>query len=174
MKEIAKLAGRFFKILLLSFVLLLLLNAALFALCLGSYATEESPWTVAQETAQGLEKEADGFSLPAALREKLASQRIWAVLVDNANLQILWRTENVPASVPGVFTAAEIAHLNNGYIDGQPTFTADSPLGLVVIGYPQETYWKLTHPSWNYTLIKNLPLYALTLLGINVAAILLI
>ena len=174
MKEIAKLAGRFLKILLLSFVLLLLLNAALFALCLGSYATEESPWTVAQETAQGLEKEADGFSLPAALREKLASQRVWAVLVDNANLQILWHTENVPASVPGVFTAAEIAHLNNGYIDGQPTFTADSSLGLVVIGYPQETYWKLTHPSWNYTLIKNLPLYALTLLGINVAAILLI
>lgn len=43
-----------------------------------------------------------------------------------------------------------------------------------MIGYPQETYWKLTHPSWNYTLIKNLPLYALALLGINVAAILLI
>ena len=173
MKEIAKLAGRFLKILLLSFVLLLLLNAALFALCLGSYATEESPWTVAQETAQGLAKEADGFSLPAALREKLASQRIWAVLVDNANLQILWHTENVPASVPGVFTAAEIAHLKWLY-RWTATFTADSSLGLVVIGYPQETYWKLTHPSWNYTLIKNLPLYALTLLGINVAAILLI
>ena len=174
MKEIAKLAGRFFKILLLSFVLLLLLNAVLFALCLGSYAAEESPWAVAQETAKGLAREAEGFALPTALCEKLARQQIWVVLVDNANLQILWRTQNVPASVPSAFTAAEIARLNNGYIDGQPTFTASSPLGLVVIGYPQETYWKLTHPSWNYTLIKSLPIYALTLLAINVAAILLI
>ena len=172
MKDLAKLTGRFLKILLVSFLLLFLLNVALFALCMGTYAKQESPWRVAQETAEGIVQVEGTFELPADLQEKLAQQDIWAALVDDDTLQVLWKTANTPGSVPATFTAAEIAGLNVGYIDGQPTFAAGGPYGLAVIGYPRETFWKLAHPSWHYRFIQNVPVYGFCGLLLNAAAIL--
>ena len=46
--------------------------------------------------------------------------------------------------------------------------------GIVVLGYPKNSFWKHMWPSWDYNFIANLPKTFLSVLAINVALIFII
>ena len=97
---------------------------------------------------------------------------MWAILIDNETLQVTWKTENVPAAIPTEYTVSDIANISLGYIDGYPTYTGENENGVVVLGFPKDSFWKHTRASWDYSLIAKSPQMILTVLLVNVVLIL--
>lgn len=175
MRSVPKLIRRYVSILLFSCVLLLVLNFVLFAALAARQAPNAYPWKTAEEVADTLQQTDDGeYTLPDAVSLELKNSNVWAIFIDNETKQVKWQTTNLPETIPLSYTLSDIASLTRGYIDGYPTFTGETEDGLIVLGYPKDSYWKHMWPSWDYELIANLPKTILSVLAINAAIIFLI
>lgn len=171
MKSMPKLIRRFVGIMLLSSILLIFLNFVLLAVYTLSQIPNGQPWTMAQEVADNLLQDDNGYVLSEDTILALQKTNVWALFIDNETMKVVWQTDNLPETVPMSYSVSDIAGLTRGYIDGYPTFTGEAPNGLVVLGYPKESFWKHMWPSWDYNLIANLPKTILSVLAINVALI---
>lgn len=174
MKSIPRLIKRFVSIMLLSSVLLLALNVSLLVLYTRGQMPNAYPWKTAEEVAEALRRDDGGYTLPEELSRQLRQSHVWAVFIDNETMRTVWQTDNLPETVPESYSAADIASLTRGYIDGYPTFTGEAEDGLAVLGYPKDSFWKHMWPSWDYRLISELPKTALSILAVNAALIFLI
>lgn len=175
MKSVPKLIRRFVGILLLSSVLIVLINFITFVLLMASHVPDKatSPYNLASETGKALQTTTSGdYVLSENMSAKLADCGAWAILIDNNTLKVTWKTENVPAAIPAVYTLSDIANLSVGYLDGYPTYTGKNENGVVVLGFPKDSFWKHTQASWDYSLIANLPQIVLNVLLINIVLIL--
>lgn len=149
MKSIPKLIRRFVLILLLSIFLFLVLNMGFLIAYTMGHSANGSPWTAAQDAAEAMAVTEEGYTLPEEMQEKLESKNIWAVYIDNTTLKALWHSDNLPDTVSLEYTASEIASLTRGYIDDCPAFTGTGEEGLMILGYPQKSFWKHMYPSWD-------------------------
>ena len=176
MKSVPKLIRRFVGILLLSSVLILIINLAVFVIVLAKQSPDAStsPYNIAEETGRALQKTANAYSLNEEMTATLKENNIWGILIENDTLQVVWQTENVPSTIPNSYTLSDISDLTLGYIDGYPTYTGDAENGIVVLGFPKDSYWKHARASWDYNLIANVPQTILKVLIINVVVIFLI
>lgn len=175
MKSVPKLIRRFVGILLLSSILLITLNIVLLVVLTMSQMPNSTPWKTAEQVADALFLTDDGnYTLTDEMASELEASGIWGILIDNDTRQVVWQTDNLPETIPLSYTLSDIASLTRGYIDGYPTFTGEAPSGLVVLGYPRDSFWKHMWASWDYQLIANLPKTALVVLVINVTVIFLI
>lgn len=176
MKSVPKLIRRFVGILLLSSVLILFINILMFVVLMISQFpdADNSPYNIATETGKALEETDSGYMLSKDISAKLQENQAWAILIDNDTLQVVWQTENLPNSIPSAYTLSDIVDLAVGYIDGYPTYTGENENGIVVVGFPQNSFWKHIRPSWNYSLIANLPKNFLIVLFVNIVFIFLI
>ena len=175
MKSVPKLIRRFVGILLLSSILIVMINVIAFVALMASKIPDEntSPYSIARETGTALKATASGnYVLSEDISAKLAKNDIWAILIEDDSRKVVWKTENVPATIPNDYTLSDIANLSIGYLDSYPTYTGEHEKGIVVLGFPQKSFWKHIQPSWDYSLIADLPKTVLTVLFINVALIL--
>ena len=176
MNNLPKLIWRFTGILLSSFVLLVFANFAILAFLMvwQSPSVADSPYNMATQTGKALQISESGYTLPEDVSTQLKEQNIWAFVVDNDTRQIVWKTENVPDTIPASYSLSNIADLSVGYLDGFPTYTAETENGIVVLGYPKDSFWKHTSASWNYNFIAHLPQIGFIVFAVNIAVILLI
>lgn len=177
MKSVPKLIRRFVGILLLSSALIVIINFLVLAALMASQAPDKvaSPYKIAADTGEALQASANGdYILSESMSAKLKDCGAWAILIDNKTLQVAWKTENVPDSIPNTYTLADIANLSVGYLDGYPTYTGENGNSIVILGFPKDSFWKHTRASWNYSLIANMPQTVLNVLLINVVLILVI
>ena len=174
MKSVPKLIRRFIGIMFLSSLLLIILNFALLGIYTLNQAPNSSPWTTAQEVADNLSQDSNGYALPEETAIELQNTNAWAIFIDSKTMKAVWQTDNLPETVPMSYTVSDIASLTRGYIDGYPTFTGETENGLVVLGYPKDSFWKHMWPSWDYSLIANFPQIVLSVLAINIALIFII
>ena len=174
MKSIPKLIRRFVGIMLLSSMLLIILNFALLCIYTLNQAPNSSPWITAQEVADDLSKNENEYVLSEDTALELQNENVWAIFIDNRTMEVVWQTDHLPETVPMSYTVSDIASLTRGYIDGYPTFTGEAENGLVVLGYPKDSFWKHMWPSWDYNSIVNLPKTVLSVLAINLALIFII
>lgn len=175
MKSVPKLIRRFVGILLLSSVLIVMINFLALAVLMASQAPDKaaSPYNIAAEAGKALQVSEHGnYVLSESMSAKLEDCGAWAIFIDNATLQVAWKTDNVPATVPNDYTLSDIANLSVGYLDGYPTYTGENEHGIVVLGFPKDSFWKHTRASWNYSLIANSPQIVLIVLFVNVVLIL--
>lgn len=177
MKSVPKLIRRFAGVLLLSSVLIVIINFIILALLIVWQSPDKttSPYNIAKKTGESLQVLDNGeYALSEEISSKLAENDIWAILIDNDTAQVTWKTQNVPASIQSKYTLSDIANLSVGYLDGYPTYTGENEHGIVVLGFPKDSYWKHTRASWDYNLIANFPQTILKVLLVNVVLILLI
>ncbi|NLX71115.1 MAG: HAMP domain-containing histidine kinase [Clostridiales bacterium] len=172
MKSIPRLIRRYIGILLLSCFLLIILNFVLLAIFAANQSPNASPWKTAEEVAESLQLVGDGeYELPDSIALELKNSNVWAIYIDNETKHVIWKTDNVPKTIPMTYTLSDIASLTRGYIDGYPTFTGEAENGLVVLGYPKDSFWKHMWPSWDYYTIANLPKTLLSVFALNIALI---
>lgn len=174
MKSVLKLIRRFVGIMLLSSALLIILNFILLFIITVRQATNSQPWQTAKEVADNLFQNDNEYILPENLALELKKNDTWAIFIDNTTMNVVWHTDDLPETIPMSYSISDIARLTRGYIDGYPTFTGEAENGLVVLGYPKDSFWKHMWPSWDYHLIANLPKTFLTVLAINVTLIFMI
>lgn len=175
MKSVPKLIRRYVRILLFSSVLLFVLNVVLLVVFTTRQTPNAYPWKTAEQVAASLQQTDSGaYDLPEAISLELKNSEAWAVFIENETKQVKWQTDDLPETIPLSYTLSDIARLTRGYIDGYPTFTGERGDGLIVLGYPQNSFWKHMWPSWDYDMIASLPRNALAVLAINAALIFLI
>lgn len=174
MKSIPKLIKRFVGILMLGSFLILITNFIILAIIAATQAPNGYPWETAEQAAESIEESEQGYMMPDKMIEELNAQNVWAVYIDNATGECVWHSDNLPDTVPLEYTVSDIANLTRGYIDGYPTFTGGSENGLMILGYPKDSYWKHMWPSWDYQFIANLPKTVLIVLALNILIIFLI
>lgn len=171
MKSIPKLLRRFVGILLLSSFFLLIANIVLLAVVTTSQAPNAYPWKTAEKAAESMNATGQGYEMTEEMKRQLEEDQAWAVYIDNQTNTCIWHSRDLPATIPLQFTASEIAQMTRGYLDDYPVFTGGSEKGLMILGYPRESFWKHMWPSWDYQFIRHLPRNVLFVLFVNVALI---
>lgn len=173
MKNALKLLRRMVLGLLGVMILLPIVNLVILFVTLWDVGGNGGPYSLAEETAAGLTKDSYGYHLAGDAQAALEEQGAWAVLIDPSGT-VVWQTDNLPPQIPKTYSLADVARLTRGYVDDYPTFPAENENGLVVLGFPKESYWKHMYPAWDYRLIsKSIPVAGLAIL-INVGVIILI
>lgn len=174
MKSVPKLIRHFANILILSAMLVIALNILLVYIFTSKQLPNGSPWLLADETAKALKHNKNGYILSGNIARKLEKYNAWAFYINNGTMQVTWHTKNLPASVPLSYTVSGISNLTRGYINGYPAFTGECKNGLVVLGFPKDSFWKHMYPSWDKDLITKLPLRILQVVFANILLLLII
>ena len=147
-----------------AFILLLLfINLIIFVVAFHKTVTEDygaaSPRTMLERTAASVTP--DALSEEAA--QRLREQNIWALyLMPDGNC--FWAFD-LPAEIPQSYTIQDVALFSKGYLVDYPVFVWNTADGLLVLGYPKNSYMKLTSNYYSIAAIKRLPLFLMGMLG---------
>lgn len=164
-KYIAKYLLSFF-----AFVLVLLLvNILAFSLTFGGIVFREYG---AASPANMLERVTADLSVSGISEETLQElnhNQIWAMYLDEDG-GCDWSV-SLPEEVPTQYSAQEIAVFSKGYLQDYPVFVRSMEDGLLVLGYPKDSFMKLTG---NYLPMRAVRAFPLFVAGILVADILLL
>lgn len=147
-------------------LILLFLNAVVFSLAFQKIVTEDygnsSPQSMLEMTANAATSE----QLSDNAVQKLRQNHIWAIYL-NANGQCYWSID-LPDEVPESYTIQDVALFSKGYIENYPVFVRNTDDGLLVLGYPKDSYTKLTSNYYSIAALRRLPVFALGMLGLDV------
>lgn len=156
-----------------AFVLaLLLVNILAFAFTFGGIVFREygaaSPANMLETVAAELS--ASGVSEETA--RELNRNQIWAMLLD-ADGNCDWSV-CLPEEVPTRYTIQDAAVFSKGYLQGYPVFVRNMEDGLLVLGYPKDSFMKLTGNYFPIRAVRLFPLFVTGILAIDILLLFLV
>ena len=98
-------------------------------------------------------------------RQKLEKAHIWAMFLNQEGNQ-MW-TVNAPNDVQTKYTISDVALFSKGYLKDYPVFVWNMEAGLLVLGYPKDSYTKLTSNFFSIHAIQTLPIYITGMLAVD-------
>ena len=147
-------------------LILLFLNAVVFSLAFQKIVTEDygdsSPQAMLEMTATAATPE----QLSDEAVQMLRQNHIWAIYL-NTDGQCYWSVD-LPDNVPKNYTIQDVALFSKGYIEDYPVFIWNTDDGLLVLGYPTDSYTKLTSNYYSIAALQRLPIFVLGMLGLDV------
>lgn len=169
MNNLPKLIRCFTGILLLSFVLLVFANFAILAFLVAwqSPSVADSPYNVAIQAGKAFQISESGYILQEDISTQLKEQDIWAFVVDNDTLQIVWKTENVPDTIPASYSLSDIADLSVGISMGILLIRAKQKMALSFLDIPKTAFGNIQGRVGTITFLPTYhKLFSLFLLSI--------
>ncbi len=168
--------GKYISKYLLSFfvfaLILLLVNLLAFALTFGGIVSREygsaSPANMLEAVAGDLS--ASGISEERL--QELNHNRIWAMLLD-AGGRCIWEV-SLPEEIPTQYTIQDVAVFSKGYLQDYPVFVRNINNGLLVLGYPKDSFMKLTGNYFPIRAIRIFPLFVTGILAIDILLLFLV
>ena len=97
--------------------------------------------------------------------QKLRQYNIWAMYLTPSG-ECFWRLD-VPEEVPQSYSIQDVASFSKGYLEDYPVFVWSTEDGLLVLGYPKNSYMKLTSNYYSIEAIQKIPLYVIGMLGMD-------
>ncbi|WP_204791806.1 sensor histidine kinase KdpD [Oscillibacter sp. CU971] len=168
--------GKYISKYLLSFfafaLVLLLVNILAFALTFGGIVFREygsaSPANMLEAVAADLS--ASGISEERS--QELTRNQIWAMLLD-ASGHCIWEA-SLPEEIPTQYTIQDVAVFSKGYLQDYPVFVRNMDNGLLVLGYPKDSFMKLTGNYFPIRAIRVFPLFITGILAIDIVLLFLV
>ena len=168
--------GKYIAKYLLSFfafaLVLLLVNILAFALTFGGIVFREygsaSPANMLEAVAADLS--ASGISEERL--QELNRNQIWAMLLD-ASGHCIWEA-SLPEEIPTQYTIQDVAVFSKGYLQDYPVFVRNTDNGLLVLGYPKDSFMKLTGNYFPIRAIRIFPLFITGILAIDIVLLFLV
>jgi len=163
MKIAVKVFSKYISKYLLSFIglilVLVVLNIAAFAFTFYNAIAKNygsvSPQMMLREIAAS--SSADGITDEA--ERILTANSLWAMYL-NTEGSCSW-TVNLPEEIPTKYTVQDIAVFSKGYLKDYPVFVWSEENGLLVIGYPKNSYVKITSNYYPTDVLRKIPLFFL-------------
>ncbi len=153
-------------------LLLLCVNAAVFGIVFHRTVREDyrddSPHAMLEMTAAAATPDA----LSADAAQKLRENHIWAMYLAPDG-RCFWSVE-LPKEVPQNYTVQDVASFSRGYLADYPVFVWNTDDGLLVLGYPKNSYVKLTGNYYSLQAVQKLPLFIFGMFGIDIVCLFLI
>lgn len=154
---------RIFGMILLVFVMNIVLYMFLSISMSNIYVdTSDAPGRLADEVSSALVCEGGSYSLDGELRGRLDSLGAWGMLVSDSTGNAVW-SRNLPDTVPEHYGISDFDGMSSMMLGGYPIFTASHPDGLVVLGYPSDSYINIlvSQPADNIGKIRSIVLSAI-------------
>ncbi len=153
-------------------LVLLLINILAFALTFGGIVFREygsaSPANMLEAVATDLS--ASGISEEMA--QELNRNHIWAMFLD-AGGNCDWAV-SLPEEVPAQYTIQNVAVFSKGYLEDYPVFVRSVDNGLLVLGYPKDSFMKITGNYLPMQAIRLFPLFVTGMLAVDVLLLFLV
>ncbi|HRX58588.1 MAG TPA: HAMP domain-containing sensor histidine kinase, partial [Eubacteriales bacterium] len=80
--------------------------------------------------------------------------------------QCAWSVDK-PVNLPDIYSIQDVAVFSKGYLADYPVFIWNAGDGLLVLGYPKDSYTKLTSNYFSIHAIQTLPLYFSGMLAVD-------
>ena len=168
--------GKYISKYLLSFFVfvlaLLFVNILAFSLTFGGIVFREYG---AASPANMLEKAAADLSVSGISEEtaqELGRNQIWVMYLDESG-SCNWSV-SLPEEVPTQYRAQDIAVFSKGYLQGYPVFVRSMEDGLLVLGYPKDSFMKLTGNYLPMRAVRIFPLFVTVILAIDLLLLFLV
>ncbi len=153
-------------------LVLLLVNILAFALTFGGIVFREygsaSPANMLEAVAADLS--ASGISEERL--QELNRNQIWAMLLD-ASGHCIWES-SLPEEIPTQYTIQDVAVFSKGYLQDYPVFARNMADGLLVLGYPKNSFMKLTGNYFPIRAIRIFPFFVSGILAIDIVLLFLV
>ena len=95
--------------------------------------------------------------------ERLRDNHIWAIYLDMAGNRI-WEVD-APDGIPEHFTVQDVAVFAKGYLADYPVFIRNTDDGMLILGYPQDSYMKLPSNYYSLRSIRTFPFFVTGILA---------
>lgn len=86
----------------------------------------------------------------------LRENKIWAMVIDDETGAVIW-SEDLPREIPTYYSRKDVALFTRYYLKDYPVFTYVNDKGLLVLGYPKDSYGKIPTNAFPLLLLRNLP-----------------
>lgn len=120
-----------------------------------------SPTRLLSRISDGLQQTDGQFTLPDDVAALLDQDQAWCMLIDNATGNVIWNYK-LPADIPVRYTYGDIAEMTRWYLKDYPVFVLNRSDGLLVIGYPVNSYGKI----YAYKTISSIKIDAVGLITV--------
>ncbi len=102
------------------------------------------------------------------MADRLRSLNIWAMFLSSAG-HCLWSVE-LPSDIPADYSVQDVAAFTKGYLCDYPVFIRCREDGLLVLGYPKGSYFKITGNYYPMDIVKIIPVFSCAMLVIDLTA----
>ncbi len=75
----------------------------------------------------------------------------------------IWEVD-APDEIPEHFTVQDVAVFAKGYLADYPVFIRNTDDGMLILGYPQDSYMKLPSNYYSLRSIKTFPFFVMGIL----------
>lgn len=164
--------GKYFKLFISAFILLLLLNAFLFALIFHQTVFHDFGDTSPKELLNTLTEDSTSRGLNIEKTALLNKHDIWAMYLDPWG-HCLWSV-SLPFTPPSRYSAQEVALFAKGYLQDYPVFIRTQEEGMLILGYPKDSYAKLPANYYPLSALHRMPLFIAGLILADAAALFLL
>lgn len=168
--------GKYISKYLLSFFVfalaLLLVNILAFALTFGGIVFQEYSTASPANMLEAVSSDLSASGISEETEQALNSNHIWAMLLD-VNGVCDWSV-SLPEEIPTQYTIQDVAVFSKGYLQDYPVFVRNMDNGLLVLGYPKDSFMKLTGNYFPIRVIRIFPLFVSGILAIDILLLFLV
>ena len=86
----------------------------------------------------------------------LEKNKIWAMVIDDKTGKVIW-SKDLPKEIPIKYSIKDVALFTRYYLKDYPVFTYINNKGLLVLGYPKDSYGKIPTNAFHVRIVQNLP-----------------
>ena len=159
MNPIQSSVKRFMLRLSLAIILVLTINLLLLGIYIyrhqKSVSDEMAIIPLLKQFPQELVLKGNHYYLDNDVENELDKQDMWAMLLDDRQGTVLW-SYKLPEEIPTYYTLSDIAAFSRYYLKDYPVSTWKHPNGLIVIGSPKYSLWKIAY-MFPYAEFKAMP-----------------
>ena len=168
--------GKYISKYLLSFfvfaLVLLFINILVFALTFGGIVFREYGAASPANMLEAVAADLSASGLSEQTEQALNSNHIWAMLLD-VNGACDWSV-SLPEELPTQYTIQDAAVFSKGYLQDYPVFVRNIGDDLLVLGYPKDSFMKLTGNYFPVRAIRLFPLFVTGILAIDILLLFLV
>lgn len=165
MKAFAKYISKYLLTFFAVALALLFVNILAFALTFGGIVFREYG---SASPANMLEAVADDLSMSGiskGMTQELNRNHIWAMYLD-ASGNCDWAI-SLPEEVPTQYTIQDVAVFSKGYLEDYPVFVQSVDDGLLVLGYPKDSFMKITGNYFSLRAVRLFPIFLTGMLAVD-------
>ena len=168
--------GKYISKYLLSFfafaLILLLVNILAFALTFGDIVSREYGSASPANMLEAVAADLSAAGISEKRLQALNHNQIWVMLLDTSG-RCIWEV-SLPEEIPTQYTIQDVAMFSKGYLQDYPVFVRNIDNGLLVLGYPKDSFMKLTGNYFPIRAIRIFPLFVTGILAFDILLLFLV
>lgn len=150
-------------------IALAVLNISVFAFTFYNAVSKDFGITSPQNMLKEIAAASSDNGITNEAEKVLISNSLWAMYL-NMDGSCNWGV-NLPEEIPTEYTIQDIAIFSKGYLKDYPVFVWSDTNGLLVIGYPKNSYMKITSNYYPIDTVSKIPLFFLGILAFDLAVL---